>query len=426
MTSAVSNESGSSVQKETTDRPSEGRLPIPFTEFVALGAMLIALTALSIDIMLPALPRIASEFGLQSANDRQLVVFGYLVGLGPGQIIFGPLSDRFGRRPVILIGLAIYICASAVALITQSFETLLAARAMQGFGGAAPRTVLIASVRDLFKGHQMARVMSLIMSVFLFVPVIAPTIGQGLIALFHWNAPFYFLLVFGTVAFIWALRRMPETHDVSMVPGGRIGLGTAILRALTNRQTLTYLLASGFMIGCLMSYIASSQQIFVDIYKMGPLFPLAFGGTALAMIAASITNSTIVMRLGTRCVSHTAIFSFLIIAVIHFIIVELIGQPPVAVTWMFLATLMFLFGLTMQNFNALAMEPQGAIAGMASSILGTYTTLAGACFGWLVGRAFDGTTGPISVGFALLSLAAIVTILVGDRSLRVFRSERRI
>lgn len=412
------------MQKNAADSRSEDRLPIPFTEFIALGAMLMALTALSIDIMLPSLPRIAAEFNLASANDRQLVVFGYMLGLGPGQIIFGPLSDRLGRRPVMLIGLAIYIGASIIALVAQSFEMLLVARGLQGFGGAAPRTVLIASVRDLFKGHQMARVMSLIMVVFLFVPVIAPAIGQGLIALFHWNAPFYFLFVFGAVAFVWTLRRMPETHDVKAAPGGRIGLGTAIMRALTDRQTLTYLLASGFMLGCLMSYIASSQQIFVDIYRMGASFPLAFGGTALAMIAASFTNSRIVVRLGTRCVSHSAVVSFLTIAIIHFLFVELIGQPPVFLTWLFLAALMFLFGLIMQNFNALAMEPQGAIAGMASSILGTYTTLTGAFFGWLIGRSFDGTTGPISIGFALLSLAAIVTILIGDRSLRAFRPDR--
>jgi MFS transporter, DHA1 family, multidrug resistance protein len=412
------------VQQENRVEPKSGGLPIPFSEFVALGAMLMALTALSIDIMLPALPRIAAEYNLIDANDRQLVVFGYLIGLGPGQIIFGPLSDRLGRRPVMLIGLAIFAAASAVALFAQSFEMLLAARAMQGFGAAAPRTVLLASVRDLFKGHQMARVMSLIMMVFLFVPVIAPAIGQGLIAVSHWNAPFYFLFAFGIVAFVWAYRRLPETHTPARDPADRIGLAQAVVRVLTTRQTVTYLLASGFMLGCLMAYIASSQQVFVDIYGLGGWFPLAFGGTAMAMIAASFTNSRIVEALGTRCVSHTAAVAFLVTALGFFVFLRTFGQPPVAVTWCFFAVLMYLFGLTVQNFNALAMEPQGEIAGMASSILGTYTTLAGALFGWLVGGAFDGTVKPISLGFALLSLAAIGVILIGDRRLRVWQPDQ--
>lgn len=401
-----------------------GKLPIPFTEFLALGAMLMALTALSIDIMLPALPRIAAEYQLSDANDRQLVVFGYLFGLGPGQIVFGPMSDRWGRRPVLLAGLAIYAVASALALLAQSFEMLLAARVLQGFGGAAPRTVIIASVRDLFQGHQMARVMSLIMMVFLFVPVAAPAVGQVLVALFHWNAPFYFLFAFSLVAFAWAFRRLPETHAPVTDPAARIGVMQAVVRALTTRQTVTYMLASGFMLGCLMAFVASSQQIFVDIYALGEWFPLAFAGTAAAMIAANFVNSRIVVRLGTRCVSHTAVVLFLAVALLFVIVLSATGQPPVWLTWSFLAALLFLFGLSIQNFNALAMEPQGAIAGMASSILGTYTTLAGALFGWLVGSAFDGTVLPISVGFAGLSALSIAVIAIGDSGLRVCRPDR--
>lgn len=395
------------------------RLPIPFAEFIALGAMLMALTALSIDIMLPALPQIASEYRIGSENDRQMVVFGYLIGSGPGQILFGPLSDRWGRRPVMLIGLGIYLAASAMALFAPSFGWLLAARALQGFGAAAPRTVMIASVRDLFKGAQMARVMSLIMTVFLIVPVIAPAIGQALISVSHWKAPFYFLFGFGVVAFIWASRRLPETWTPPPAGTPRIGLGRAFVRVVTTRQTLTYLLASGFMLGCLMSYIASSQQIFVDIYGLGSWFPLAFAGTAAAMILANFVNARIVLRFGPRRVAHTAVLAFMMVAVTFYVVTRMVGQPPVIVSWGFLAALLGLFGLTVQNFNALGMEPQGEIAGMASSIFGTYTTLAGALFGWLVGRAFDGTVAPIAAGFAILAALTILTVLVGERRLAV-------
>ncbi|MCB1510873.1 MAG: multidrug effflux MFS transporter [Hyphomicrobiaceae bacterium] len=376
--------------------------------------MLMALTALSIDIMLPALPQIAAEYRIASDNDRQLVVFGYLIGSGPGQILFGPLSDRWGRRPVMLIGLGIYLVASALALFAPSFGWLLAARALQGFGAAAPRTVMLASVRDLFRGAQMARVMSLIMTVFLIVPVIAPAIGQALISVSHWKAPFYFLFGFGVVAFIWASRRLPETWR-PLPPGvKRVGLGRAFVRVVTTRQTMAYLLASGFMLGCLMSYIASSQQIFVEIYGMGPWFPLAFAGTAAAMIAANFINARIVLRFGPRRVSHMAVVAFLVVALTFLVTTQVSGRPPAIVSWIFLALLTGLFGLTAQNFNALAMEPQGEIAGMAASILGTYTTLAGALFGWLVARAFDGTVAPIAAGFSILAGLTILTILAAE------------
>lgn len=412
-------------QKRLEGRGDEPVLTIPFPEFVALGAMLMALTALSIDIMLPALPRIAEEFSVTSPNDRQLVVFGYLVGSGPGQILFGPMSDRYGRRPIMLIGLGIFLVASALAMWAPSFELLLAARALQGFGAAAPRTVMIASVRDLFKGAQMARVMSLVMAVFLIVPVIAPAIGQGLVSISHWNAPFYFLFGFGVVAFVWASRRLPETWRPRPPGVPRVTLSRAIGRVVTTRQTVTYLLASGFMIGCLMSYIASSQQIFVDIYKFGPWFPLAFGGTAVAMVAANITNSRIVTRLGTRRVSHTALVCFLGIALTFFFVANVFGNPPALVTWGFLAAMFCMFGLTVQNFNALAMEPQGEVAGMASSIFGTYTTLAGALFGWLVGSSFDGTVAPVSAGFAILALLALIAIRIGDGRIEAFATRSR-
>jgi len=392
-------------------------LTIPFTEFVALAAILMALTALSIDIMLPALSDIAREFNLASANDRQFVVFSYFIGLGPGQLVFGPLSDRFGRRPVLLLGVAIFIVASAIALAAQSFEMLLAARAMQGFGAAAPRTVMVASVRDLFKGQQMARVMSLIMMTFLLIPVLAPAIGQGLMVVGGWSAPFYALLAVGVVAFLWAGRRLPETRSAAAMDGGRVGILAALRRVLTTRQTVTYMLATGFIFGVLTSYIASAQQIFVDIYHLGPWFPLAFAGTAGAMMAASFLNSRIVVRLGSRRVSNAALVGLLATGSVFYVSSWLPGGLPVLVTWLFLAIVLFLFGLITANFNAIAMEPQGEIAGMASSILGFYTTLGGATFGLLIAGAFDGTVGPISGGVAILAALTILTILIGDRRL---------
>jgi len=415
--SALISESKQQVQNKSKSAEPHNALSIPFVEFVALGALMMALTALSIDIMLPALPQIAEEFQLASANDRQFVVFGYLIGLGPGQLVFGPMSDRFGRRPVLLLGLSIYIIASGIAVIASSFEMLLAARALQGFGASAPRTIMVASVRDLFIGHQMARVMSLIMMVFLMVPVLAPAIGQVLIVFGGWKAPFYGLFLAGVLAFFWAGRRLPETRAISANDAPRIGIRAAFIRVLTTRQTVTYMLGGGFMFGCLTSFISSAQQIFVDIYNLGSFFPLAFAGTAVAMMIASFTNSRIVVRYGTRRVSHTAIVCFLLVAAVFFIIAMMPGAISVWGAWAFLSIQLFLFGLITPNFNAIAMEPQGKIAGMAASIIGFYTTLAGAFFGWLIGGAFDGTLLPISFGFAVLGIGGILVVLIGDHRL---------
>ncbi len=386
--------------------------------------MLMALTALSIDIMLPALAEISREYNLTNPNHRQYVVLLYFVGLGFGQIVFGALSDRLGRRPVMLFGLGIYIGASFLALWAPDYTWLLGARVVQGFGGAAPRTVLIASVRDLFEGRAMARVMSMVMMVFLAVPVVAPAIGQVLQSLFNWKAPFYFLLVFGVVAFLWAMMRFPETRPRNPDPSQRTQIRDALRGVMTNRQTMTYLFASGLLLGCLTSFIASSQQIFVEIYNLGYWFPLAFAGGAVAMILANATNTRIVMRLGARTVSHTAI-AFLMASACAFTALQfIVPQPPVLLTWAALSWMMYLFGLISQNMNALAMEPQGEVAGMAASILGTYTTLCGVFVGWIIAGAFDGTIFPISLGFALLSTGAILTIVIGEGQFYALRRER--
>ncbi len=396
----------------------QSTLSIPYLEFVALGAMLIALTALSIDIMLPALPRVAAEYGLSSSNDQQLVVFGYLIGSGPGQLFFGAISDRYGRRPVLLVGLAIFILASLLAVFAPTFNLLIIARILQGIGASAPRTILIASVRDLFVGARMAQVMSTIMTVFLVVPLIAPAIGQGLILVGHWNTPFYFLFGFGCIAFVWASLRFPETRSPAADPQRKTGVLVALSGMASEKQTVTYIIASGFMLGCLLSYVASSQQIFVDIYQIGPLFPVAFAGTAAAMILANFTNARIVMRFGPRIVSHTALALFALVSVLFLALALSQDHVGLYTTWAFFAVSLFLFGLILQNFNALAMEPQGTNSGLAASILGTYTTLAGAALGSLVGRNFDGSVIPIAAGFTLLSLLAIVTVGLGDNAFR--------
>ncbi|MBP2313014.1 multidrug effflux MFS transporter [Azospirillum soli] len=388
---------------------------VPFAEFVALIALLMALTALSIDIMLVALPDIVRSYGVTGANDRQLVVTAYMLGFATGQPFHGPLSDRFGRKPVLAVGLVIFAIGSLCAAVAPSFATMLAARALQGFGAAAPRIVAIAIVRDRFVGREMARVMSFAMMIFIIVPVIAPALGEGILHLGAWPWIFGVLFLAAVTAFAWSMLRLTETRPAEdRMPLSGTALGHAFGKVVGNRVTLGYTVAMGFMFGGLLSYVGSAQQIFVDVYELGDLFPLAFGSIAAVMALASLTNARLVGRLGMRRVSHTALLA----QVAACAVVAVLGfpeQPPLIALGAFMSVIFFCFGLIAPNFNAMAMEPLGHVAGMGSSFIGFYTTAAGAFVGWLIGQSFDGTVRPLTIGFACLGVLALLTVLATER-----------
>ena len=387
---------------------------IRFGEFVTLVALLMALTALSIDIMLVALPDIARTYALAAPNDRQLVVTIYMVGFALGQPFHGPLSDRFGRKPVLAAGLLIFAVGAIGAVLAPGFGWLLAARAVQGFGAAAPRVVSIAVVRDRFAGPAMSRVMSFITMVFIIVPILAPAMGEGILHLGPWPWIFGFLFLAAVLVLVWMVLRLPETRPPAtrqpLSPGA---LAVTFRLVVTNRATLGYTVAMGFLFGGLLSYIGSAQQVFVDVYGLGAMFPVMFGAIAAVMAVASLTNAHLVMRLGMRRVSHSALIGYVAACAV----MAALGWPAHPPLWglaLFLAATFFCFGLIAPNFNAMAMEPLGRVAGMASSFIGFYTTAAGATFGWLVGQAFDGTVRPLVVGFTLLGGLAWLTVQVAE------------
>lgn len=380
-------------------------LKISFVEFVCLSACLMAMTALAIDIMLPALPAIAASFGVSNENERQLIVILYMAGFAAGQIVFGPLSDHFGRKPILMLGLAVFILGTIGALWAQSFETLLLARCVQGIGAASPRIIAIAVIRDLYAGRQMARVMSFAMMVFISIPVLAPSVGQALVHLGDWHWIFIVLLAMASVAAVWSGTRLPETAGVALGVERAMSLRQALLAAVLNPQTAGYGAAGGFMFGCLLAYVASAQQVFVEVFGMGDRFPIVFGAIASAIAISSFVNARLVGHLGMRRVSHTALIGF-IAASVALVLATAAGM---AGFWTFAITVgisFFLFGLIAPNFNAIAMEPQGHNAGMASSVIGALSTAIGALAGGLVAHAFDGSIFPIAGGFAICSLIA--------------------
>jgi MFS transporter, DHA1 family, multidrug resistance protein len=389
--------------------------PMGFPEFVIVIASIMALNPLAMDMMLPALPNIASAFHIEAANRPQAVLSTFLIGFGVGQFVMGPLSDRFGRRAVLIDGMALYCLASLLAIAAPSFETLLLARALQGLGTSATRVIATSIVRDCYAGRRMASVMSLAMMVFIAVPVIAPSFGQAVMLLTQWRGIFIVLMLYGILALIWSALRMPETLPESeRKPLAVRTVMSAFRQTITNRQTLGYALAAGGVQGALFAFVFSSQQVFTGIYKMGRYFPLAFAAIAIGIAVAGFLNARVVGRLGMRVMSHSALVGFVGVAVIMFIAVKA-QMLPLPLFMALGALMMFSFGLMFANFTALAMEPHGHIAGTASSLYGSITTLLGIGIGTVIGQDYDGTLLPFANGFLLCALAAFGVVAVAEK-----------
>ena len=399
--------------------------PMQFREFVLVIASIMALNPLAMDIMLPSLPDIGAAFRIADANRLQTVLSTFLLGFGLGQFIIGPLSDRFGRRPVLLLGMAVYCAASVVAILAPSFETLLLARALQGLGTSATRVIATSVVRDCYAGRRMASVMSLVMMVFIAVPVVAPAIGQTIMLLAPWRGIFIVLMVYGFAALIWCALRLPETLPVSERRSLALGdVLSAYRQTITNRQTLGYALAAGGVIGTLFAFVFTAQQVFTEIFHLGHYFPLAFAAIAVGVAIAGFLNSRFVGRLGMRVISHGALVGYVVVAAVMLAAVKF-DMMTLPLFMVLAALMMFAFGLVFANFTALAMEPQGHIAGTASSLYGTITTLLGIGIGTIIGQDYDGTLMPFATGFFICTLAALSVVAIVEKG-RLFTPHRMV
>jgi DHA1 family bicyclomycin/chloramphenicol resistance-like MFS transporter len=349
-----------------------------------------------------------------------MVLSVFLVGFGLGQFVMGPLSDRFGRRPILLGGMVVYCIASLLAIAAPSFETLLLARALQGVCTSATRVIATSIVRDCYAGRRMASVISLAMMIFIAVPIVAPAFGQAVLLLAQWRGIFVVLMLYGVVTLIWSALRMPET----LAPANRRSLAAgqvldAFRQTVTNRQTLGYALVAGGVLGSLFAYIFIAQQVFTGIYQLGHYFPLAFAGVAVGTAIAGFVNSRLVGRLGMRVISHAALIGYVVIAAILLAAAKL-QMVPLPLFMVLSVLLMFAFGLMISNFTALAMEPQGHIAGTAASLYGSITTLLAIGIGASIGQDFDGTLVPFATGFLLCTLASLAVVLVVEKG-RLFQ-----
>lgn len=384
--------------------------PMAFAEIIGFTAATMALSALSIDIMLPALSLIGEDLSASSDNDAQLVIFSFAIGYGVAHLFFGPLADRFGRRPVMLWSIGAFCGAAALATLAPSFTLLLCARALQGCAAAAARVAVFAMVRDRYAGRRMAEVISAAVTVFIAAPVLAPAIGQAILFAAPWRAIFGALFFYGAFLLLWTWLRASETLEPALRRpfnmASSMGAYSAFAR---NRCSAGYTAASALLFGAFYTYLGTAQQIYVGRFDLGPLFPLAFAGGAIPYAAATFFNARFVGRLGMRRIAHAAMIALIAINAVHLLVIALVGEH-LAVYIGFICATLFALGLFSPNATSLAMEPMGHIAGAAAAANGFASATAAALIGAFVGRFYAGDAALIPSGFLVLGVAALAVV----------------
>lgn len=388
--------------------------------FVALMAMLMALQALAIDAMLPALGEIAAQLGAPDPNDRQLVVGLFLMAAGAASLVPGALADRFGRRPVLFVALGIYIAMSLACALVSTFSQLLAVRVLQAFGSAAIAVLPSAIVRDRFAGDQMAKMMSTISVVFMAVPILAPSLGQLVLLGADWRWIFVAMAILALVVGTWAFLALPETlHPEFRQPIQPRAIAANMLAAVKVRTAFGYMMGSALVFGAMFGFINSAQQLVGEHFGAGERFPLVFAICAGCMAMASFTNSRIVERFGARRISHSALLMFIAVssAQVWF------AFSPHETLYQFvplMAANMALLGFIGANFGSIAMQPFAEIAGAASSVQAFVRMLMGALIGTLIGQLYDGSSRPLALALFVSGWLALGLVLFSERG-RLFR-----
>lgn len=372
-------------------------------------ALMMSLVALSIDSLLPALDSIGQSMGNVNTNDNQLMIAFLFIGLGIGQLLFGPLSDSIGRRKSMLIGYSIFFIGSLLTITATDYNTMLASRFLQGFGVAAPRVLSTAIVRDLYQGRVMAKVMSFVMMLFILVPMLAPIIGQAILTTFNWQGIFIFTALVGVVSLSWYLVRQGETLAVenrTQFTWIRLKLSFRII--FCDRKVIGYIICSGIISGPFVFYLSSSQQLLQLTYQLGEYFPLYFACISFVLGIASFVNGKQVVKHGMLKIATLSLMLltstsgvFLLISSYYY------GLPPLWTTTIYLLFLFFCLGLVFGNLTALAMDPLGSIAGIGAAVVGSLSTLMSVAIAVIIGQLFDGTTYMLATSFLMATLLVL-------------------
>ncbi|MGB1313389.1 MAG: multidrug effflux MFS transporter [Bizionia paragorgiae] len=377
-------------------------------EFVGLMAALMSIVALTIDAILPAISQIGISINSYDSASHQLLITMIFLGLGLGQLVFGPFSDSFGRKPTVYVGFSIFVVASIICVVSPSLEWMVVGRILQGIGLSAPRTISISIIRDTYKGDYMAKIMSFVTSVFILVPVVAPALGKFVMDQYHWKGIFYVQLVMAILVGLWFWRRQPETLKPEFkTKFTRYVFVDGIKELIKHKETIGFTMISGFITGAFMVYLSASQHIFQNQYGLIEEFPYIFAGLASGIGASTLLNGTLVMRLGMRRLSFLALIVFTLNALVYSLLFWSTANPSLVILLSFMgiqfATIGFIFG----NIRAIAMEPIGHIAGIGAAITGFLATLLAVPIATVIGYYVDKTALPLFIGFTLFGLLSL-------------------
>lgn len=377
-------------------------------EFVLLMASLMSVVALAIDALLPAMDIIGLSMGVTDPVENQSLIIMIFLGLGAGPLFFGPISDSWGRKPVVYMGFALFIVASFICIYAQTMEVMIAGRILQGVALSAPRTISIAMVRDIYSGDFMARIMSFITVVFLLIPTIAPAMGKWILDSYNWQAIFYVQLLFAVLISLWFWRRQPETLAVAhRIPFTKTIFYDGLKELMKYQRTMGFTLISGFIVGSFLVYLSTAQQIFQEQYDLKEEFPFIFAGLAIAIGTSTFLNGTLVLRFGMEKMVTTFLLGYFGISVLYVLLYFSGGNPSVEVLLLFFGLQFFAIGFLFGNLRALAMEPIGHIAGIGAAITGFISTLMSVPISTFIGRFVTTSALPLFIGFSICSLLSI-------------------
>lgn len=379
----------------------------PNTEFTILMALLMSVVAISIDALLPALGYISADLQLASANQAQYLIVFIFIGMAAGQLVCGPLSDALGRKKILYGGIALYLLGSVICYVSGTLEMILFGRLVQGLGVSGPYVSALSIVRDKFSGRHMARIMSIVMMIFIMVPAIAPSLGQAILLVSSWRAVFILYIVYSLIVGVWLFLRLEETLPVDKrIPMTLANYLHGFREVVGNRMTLVYLVCMGICFGSFLGYLNASQQIFQGQFGAGKMFTVYFGALALVFGGASLVNAKLVEKWGMHKLCMQA-FALIVAVSAVFLGVHMLAEVTLAMFLSYAALVFFAFGLLFGNLNALAMEPMGHIAGMASAIIGAGSSVISMVLGAVIGQMYDGTLIPIVAGFGILGAVSM-------------------
>ncbi|WP_194767710.1 multidrug effflux MFS transporter [Tamlana sp. I1] len=385
-------------------------------EFVALMASLMSIVALSIDALLPALPEISQHFAIQDTSKNQLLITMIFLGIGFGQLLFGPLSDSFGRKPIVFVGFLVFIIASIVCVTTDNFEIMIIGRIFQGVGLSSPRSLSLSMIRDSFEGDYMAKIVSIVVMFFILVPVVAPTLGQLLMYAFSWEAIFYFNLIFGVLIMIWFWIRQPETLPKEQ----RIKFSTNLFingtkEFFKQKEAVAFTVVSGFITGSFMVYLSTAQQIFQEQYHLAEMFPYIFASLAISIGLATFFNSRLVVKFGMWRIAHVATAAYAIVSVLYVILFWSGNNPSIYVLLSFFALQFFAVGFLFGNLRAIAMQPLGHIAGIGAAINGFASTVMAVPIANYIGGFVKHSVLPLFIGFSIFGVLSLIIFMIMKR-----------